>query len=161
MAIIKNRQIAEDQWRHAVDEEALPREGKVTISLQRWQNEGSDLADRRQPLGVRIAAADAVEDLAAALPKFALLVLEMTHFADGRVFSQARLLRERYGYQGELRVRGDFLRDQLFFLSRVGVDAFEFPEGTDLETVLSAFDDFSVRYQAATDCTEPLYRRGR
>ena len=83
----------------------------------------------------------------------------MATFTDGRAFSQARLLRDRHGYAGELRARGDFLRDQMFFLRRVGVDAFEFPEGTNLQDRLKAFEEFSVTYQAAVDNPEPLYRR--
>lgn len=158
MAIIKDGTIVGNDWRHVADDETLP-EGNVSVSLQRWQSEKASLAGRNAPLGLRLAAADALEAIAADLTHFGIIVLDMAHFTDGRVFSQARLLRERYGYPGELRARGDFLRDQMFFLARVGVNAFEFPEATDLEDKLRAFGEFSVTYQAASDDPRPLYRR--
>jgi uncharacterized protein (DUF934 family) len=158
MAIIKDGRIAGNDWRHIADDEALP-EDNITVSLKRWQAEKEGLIGRNAPLGLRLTAADAPETVAGDLQHFGLVVLDMAHFTDGRVFSQARLLRERHGYTGELRARGDFLRDQMFFLARMGVNAFEFPEGTDLEDKLRAFGEFSVTYQAAVDDPRPLYRR--
>lgn len=158
MAVIKDGGIIGNDWRHVADEDPLP-EGNATVSLERWQAGKADLAGRKAPLGVRLAPADAPEDLAEDLDRFGLIVFDIAQFTDGRVFSQARLLRERYGFQGELRARGHFIRDQMFFLARVGVNAFEFPEGTDLEDMLHAFGEFTVTYQAAADVREPLYRR--
>jgi uncharacterized protein (DUF934 family) len=158
MEVIKDGEIAINEWQHVADDEALP-EGKATLSLKRWREEKDGLTGRGTPLGLRLTAADIVEEIVEALRQFDLIVLDMTQFTDGRVFSQARLLRERFGFTGELRVRGDFIRDQMFFLSRVGVNAFEFPEGTDLENMRRALGEFSVAYQAATDVRDPLYRR--
>lgn len=158
MAIIKQGQVVPDEWRHVADDEALPA-GKASISLQRWRAEKDNLDGHAAGLGLRLAAGDAPEDIAADLARFDLVVLEMAHFADGRVFSQARLLRERFGYVGELRARGDFLRDQMFYLARVGVDAFELAEGVDPAKLLPALTEFSVAYQAAVDNPVPLYRR--
>jgi uncharacterized protein (DUF934 family) len=158
MAIIKDGRITGNDWRHAADDEMLP-EGNITVSLKRWQAEKDSLAGRNAPLGLRLAAADAPEAVAGDLGHFGLVVFDMAHFTDGRVFSKARLLRERFGFSGELRARGDFLRDQMFFLARVGVNAFEFPEGADLEDKLRAFGEFSVTYQAGVDDPRPLYRR--
>ncbi|SMF96700.1 Uncharacterized conserved protein, DUF934 family [Methylomagnum ishizawai] len=157
MAIIKHGGIIPDDWRHIADDEALP-PGKASVSLKRWQAEKSELSGHAG-LGVRLEAADAPEDIAADLARFDLIVLELAHFADGRVFSQARLLRERFGYAGELRARGDFLRDQMFYLARVGIDAFELAEGVDPAKWLPALTEFSVTYQAAVDNPLPLYRR--
>lgn len=159
MAIIKDGSIVGgDEWRHVADDEALP-EGNVTVSLKRWQAEKDTLAGRAAPLGLRLAAADSIESILGDLGRFGVIVFDMAHFTDGRVFTQARLLRERHGYQGELRARGDFLRDQMFFLHRMGVNAFEFPEGTDLDDRLVAFREFSVTYQTGADEPLPLYRR--
>ena len=158
MTVIKDGAIAANGWTHVADGEALPA-GAITVSLQRWQAEKAQLLPRRQTAGVRLMAADDPETLKDDLPHLGLIVLDMAAFSDGRVFSQARLLRERFGYTGELRARGDFLRDQMFFLARVGVNAFEFPGNTDLEDRLKAFQEFSVTYQAAADNREPLYRR--
>lgn len=157
MAIIKNGVIAGNDWQHIADDETLP-EGNITVSLARWQAEKETLVGRNAPVGVRLSAADAPEAIQADLARFGVIVLDMQPFADGRVFSTATLLR-RYGYRGELRARGDFLRDQMFYLARVGVDAFEFGEGVDLEKMLPALAEFSVKYQAASDEALPLYRR--
>ncbi|RQW81962.1 MAG: DUF934 domain-containing protein [Methylococcus sp.] len=158
MTVIKIGQPAASAWQHLADDEQ-PGGGPFTVSLTRWLESGKTLSASGLHVGVRLAAADDPEALANDLATLSLIVLDMAAFTDGRPFSQARLLRDRYGYTGELRARGDFLRDQMFFLSRVGVDVFEFPEGTDLQDRLKAFDEFSVTYQAASDTPEPLYRR--
>ena len=160
MAIIKNGAIADNDWRHVADDEPLP-EGGASVSLKRWKAEKNSLLGRKAPVGVRLAAGDAPEDIAGDLQRLGLIVLEMAHFADGRVFSTARLLRERHGFSGELRAKGDFLRDQMFYLARMGVDAFEFAEGVEPEDMLPVFGEFTVKYQAAADEPEPLYRRRR
>ena len=80
-------------------------------------------------------------------------------FGDGRGFSIGRLLRERYGYQGELRAVGHITRDHLFFLESCGFDAFELREGEDPHAALAAFEDFSESYQASVTRPQPLFRR--
>ena len=80
-------------------------------------------------------------------------------FTDGRGYSIARLLRERYGWRGELRAIGDVLRDQLFYLSRCGFDAFALRDDQDPHAALTAFDDFSEAYQASVERPQPLFRR--
>lgn len=159
MALIKNGEIAADPWRHLADDEALPAAGGVTVSLARWQAEKTGALAGAFPLGLRLGSNAAPEDFTADLERFELIVLEFPAFTDGRLFSVARLLRDRYDYGGEVRARGDFLRDQVFFLVRVGVNAFELAEGTDPETILPALAEFSVKYQAAADEKLPLYRR--
>ena len=158
MTVIKNGQTEESSWLH-LDDEALPPNGAVTVSLERWLKDKAELSTRNDDVGVRLNAADSVEALADDLPSLSLVVLDMETFTDGRAFSQARLLRERFGFSGEIRARGDFLRDQMFFLNRVGVNEFEFPDETPLGDRLKAFNEFSVTYQSAADSPEPLYRR--
>lgn len=148
MHIIKDGRIADDAWRHAGDEEPVS-EGPVTLSLERWQRERSELANHAGPLGLRLRADQLLEDLTEDLCPFSLIVLEFASLRDGRSFSQARLLRERYGFKGEIRAKGDFIRDQMFFLSRVGVNAFEFADENALSSALPALTDFSVVYQPA------------
>ena len=80
-------------------------------------------------------------------------------FTDGRGYSIARLLRERYAYQGELRAVGDVQRDHLFYLSRCGFDAFLLRDVQDAEESLCALHDFSEAYQASVERPEPLFRR--
>lgn len=158
MTLIKNGQPADSAWLHLADE-ALPDSGAITVSLDRWLKEKAELRTRKEAVGVRLNACDSPDALAQDVAALPMVVLDMEAFTDGRCFSQARLLRDRLGYTGELRVRGDFIRDQMFFLSRVGVNSFEFADGTPLEDRLKAFAEFSVTYQSATDTPEPLYRR--
>jgi uncharacterized protein (DUF934 family) len=159
MAIIKDGRICENQWRHLGDDEALPRDGGVTVSLKRWLAEKEALLKRGAPVGLRLNSEDSPEEIADDAQHFGVIVLDFKQFTDGRGFSQARLLRERFGFEGELRARGDYIRDQVFFLSRVGIDAFEFADAQAAENALPALQEFSVKYQAAADVPEPLYRR--
>jgi uncharacterized protein (DUF934 family) len=80
-------------------------------------------------------------------------------FTDGRGYSIARLLRERHGYAGELRAVGDVQRDQLFYLSRVGFDAFLLRDGEHAAEALAALHDFTEAYQASVERPQPLFRR--
>ena len=153
MTMIKDGVIAANDWQHITDDETLPVTGKITVTIQRW------LAEQGSAKGVRLEAADNAELLRDKLANLELIVLDMAVFTDGRPFSQARLLRDRLGYTGEIRARGDFLRDQMYYLSRVGVNSFEFPENTDLKDRLQAFEEFTVNYQASSDMAEPLYRQ--
>ena len=159
--IIRNRQIVEDYWLSVADDEPLPPQGAVVVSLARWRQERETLLRRGDKLGVRLKNDAPVAEIATDLPDLALIALEFPSFRDGRAFTQARLLRERYGYRGELRAVGDVLRDQLFFMRRCGFDAFELRPDRSLEDALEAFDEFTVTYQAAADESLPLYRRDR
>lgn len=154
MQIIKDGVIVADEVRHLADDEA-PAGGRYTVSFARWQQEKDSLATA----GVRLRGDNAVADIAADLPRLELVVVEFPALADGRGFSHARLLRDRYGYTGEIRARGDFIRDQVYFLGRVGVNAFEPVAGTQLESLLPALTEFTVNYQAAADHHQPLYRK--
>jgi uncharacterized protein (DUF934 family) len=78
---------------------------------------------------------------------------------DGRGYSIARLLRERYGYVGELRAVGDVQRDQLFNLARCGFDAFLLRKDEDADGALAALEEFSEAYQASVERPQPLFRR--
>lgn len=155
MKVIKNGQPVEKSWTHLTDEEPSQAE-PCTVSLARWLLEKEQLLKSSSAVGVRLSAADAPESLATDLDSISLIVLDIHPFTDGRPFTQARILRD-IGYQGEIRARGDFLRDQMFFLSRVGVDAFEFPEDVDLQDRLKAFEEFTVTYQAAADSRRPVH----
>ncbi len=159
-SVIKHRRIVEDRWQHLADDADLPA-GPVIVSLARWQRERKTLLERGDPVGVRLPNTANVADLAGDLPVLEVVALEFPKFADGRAYSQARLLRERHGYRGEIRAVGDVLRDQLFFMARSGFDAFEVRADRSLEDALAAFDEFTVSYQPAADQPQPLYRRAR
>jgi uncharacterized protein (DUF934 family) len=150
MQIIKDQQITNDAWEYKPDEAELGN-GDVTISLARLLKNGDELAHRSGKLGVRIEPADTLEGIAAYLPKLALIELQFPELADGRLFSRAWLLRNRYHYQGEIRATGHFLPDQVFYLSRVGVNSF-YPENADhLSATLEGLKDFSVNYQPSVN----------
>jgi phosphoadenosine phosphosulfate reductase len=114
----------EDAWTHAVDGKALP-DGPVILTKARWVAERVGLADRDDPLGLLLAPGETLEDLAHDLARFGLVALSFPNFTDGRAFSTARLVREKYGFAGELRAVGNVLSDQIPFMRRVGFDAFE------------------------------------
>jgi phosphoadenosine phosphosulfate reductase len=111
-------------WVAAKDGEALP-DVPFVLARKRWLAEREALARRAAPLGLRIEAGEGIADIVADLPRLALVELVFPKFSDGRAFSTARLLREKYGYAGELRAVGNVLSDQIPLMRRVGFDSFE------------------------------------
>lgn len=161
MQIIKDRAVVDDDWQHVNGEpgEPLP-EGKIIVSLSRWTADRDSLTRRKNSgLGIRLEPEDRAEAIADDLNNFQVVAINFPVFRDGRGFSTARLLRERYGYSGELRAVGDVLRDQMFYMHRCGFDAFEVRADRDINDALSAFAEFSVTYQPAADEKLPLWRR--
>ncbi len=146
MQLIKDKAIVTDHWTFVADGDELAT-GDVVVSLARFKQEKAVLLNRSGMLGIRLQPADAVAELANDLTKLALIELNFPDFADGRAFSQAWLLRQRYGYTGEIRAVGHYLTDQLFYLSRVGVNAFVPSTSEDLSLTLTKLTDFSMHYQ--------------
>lgn len=146
MQIIKDRQIVEDNYHYLADDESLV-SGNITVSLARWQQEKAQLLSHDGKVGVRLNFDDALEAIAADLNALSLIELNFSFFGDGRLFSRAKLLRSRFGYQGEIRAVGDFMLDQIFYLSKVGVNAFQLNNTEQLPVALATLDDFSVSYQ--------------
>ena len=159
MKIIKGREIVDNEWARVADEDDLP-DGKIIVSIDRWQADRDVLMGRKNSgLGVELSSDHHAEDIADDLEHFEVIALNFPVFRDGRPYSTARLLREQYGYTGELRATGDVLRDQIFFMHRCGFDAYEIREDRSIEDALEAFDEFSVTYQNAADEPLPLWRR--
>ena len=141
--IIRRREVVADAVRYP-GEEAL--DGAIrAVVLADWL--AANLANGAVPEGVLLGPTDDVALLAPHLGRLRLVVIEFPKLAEGRGFSQARLLRARYGYDGELRARGAIKRDQLYFLARCGFDAFELDAAEDPEAALAAFEAFSVATQ--------------
>ncbi|CAB3776608.1 hypothetical protein LMG28688_00267 [Paraburkholderia caffeinitolerans] len=166
--IIKNREIVEDNWQvvRAAEDGALPEvaalpAGKVLVPLALWQAGRDALVASRgkDELGVWLAPDSEPADIAGDFEKIALIGVDFPVFRDGRGYSIARLLRERFGYKGELRAIGDVLRDQLRFYERCGFDAYALRADKDLNDALNAFTEFTVQYQGAFDEPSPLFRR--
>jgi uncharacterized protein (DUF934 family) len=148
--------LANDPFTHVDDDEALP-PGDVIISLARFQAEGDRLLSQGRAVGVRLEAAEAAEALAYDLPRLALVALAFPKFRDGRHYSNARVLRERYGFKGEVRAVGDVLREQALFMLRCGMDAFEPADGSTPEQWEHATRRFRHVYQRAADGREPAF----
>ena len=158
MKIIRDKAIVEDACVHLAEEDAVPDAGTVTVSLARWQSDREALLDRGN-VGVRIGGEDDVRVLTDDLNRLALLCLEFPIFADGRGYSHAHILRAHMKYDGELRAVGQVLRDQIWNMSRVGINAFEVAPGKSVEDALHAFSLYSVRYQSTVDQPLPIYRQ--
>jgi uncharacterized protein (DUF934 family) len=147
---------AEDPYTPVVDEEPIPR-GDVIVSLQRFHNEGHRLLAEGRKVGVRIEANEAVEDIATDLPRIAVVALVFPKFLTGQAYSSARILRERYRYEGEVRAVGDVLREQAGFMIRCGIDAFAPIDGSTPEAWSHVAHRFRHVYQRAADGRAPAF----
>ena len=146
----------EDPFTSVADEDFIPR-GDVIISLQRFHNEGQRLLAEGRKVGVRVEASEQVEDLAAELPNIAVVALAFPKFLQGQPYSSARILRERYGYQGEIRAVGDVLREQAGFMVRCGFDVFAPADGASPEQWTHVVNRFRHVYQRAEDGRAPAF----
>jgi uncharacterized protein (DUF934 family) len=162
--IIKNRTIAEDDWvvfrlgENDTPESVVVPPGKVIVPLKVWQAQ-RDALQVRTELGVWLASDERAEDLKGDIAEFSVIAVDFPKFADGRGYSIAHHLRARLGYGGELRAIGDVLRDQMFYMQRVGFDAFAARTDKDVREALKGLSDFSYTYQASSDEKLPLFRR--
>jgi uncharacterized protein (DUF934 family) len=159
--IIKHRAVIQDNWQLLEQGKAgpLPSSGDVIVPFALWANERDTPSIRLGRIGVWLETDADPAAIAPDLARFDVIAVRFASFTDGRGYSLARLLRERYGYRGELRAIGDVLRDQLCYLSRCGFDAFALRADQNPEQALSAFDDFSEAYQTSVERPEPLFRR--
>jgi uncharacterized protein (DUF934 family) len=162
--IILDKQIANDDWTLVADDAALTA-AKEVINFSRWAAaEGADkaaLITKRDTgsLGIQLNAGDTADLLAADSQGFALINVEFPKFADGRGYSAARLLRERYDFSGQLRAVGDVLFDQLFYMMRCGFNAMAMRADQDLDLAVKGFETFSAPYQGDVNDPRPLFRR--
>ena len=146
---------AEDRFTQVADEDPIPA-GDVILSLKRFMTEGEALLANRA-VGVRLQPDEKVEDLAYDLPRLPVVALVFPKFRDGRNYSAARLLRERYGYSGEVRAIGEVLREQALHMVRCGVDAFAPADGASPDDWAAAVGRYRHVYQRAADDREPVF----
>lgn len=144
--LIKHGRVVNDPFLAVADGVLLP-DAPVLVSRNRWREERDSLRRHGHPVGVRLANTDSVAELADDLPQLALVALEFPAFPDGRAYSQARLLRDRFGFGGELRATGAVVLDQLAEMTRCGFDALEISDGVALESVHAILQRVSVDYQ--------------
>ena len=146
----------EDPFTYVADDQDLV-PGDVILSLTRFEAEGDRLLSEGRAVGVRLKSDEDVEALAYDLPRISVIALEFPKFRDGRPYSNARILRERYAYPGELRAVGDVLREQAMFMLRCGFDAFEPADGSSAQQWQSVTQRFRHVYQRAADARVPAF----
>jgi uncharacterized protein (DUF934 family) len=132
----KNGAFVDDPWRTIAEGEDPPPAGHVVLPLDWWLQERDAYANSNAPIGLRIDPGTPIDSFAQDLGRVSLIALVFPKFGDGRAFSMAALLRERYGFRGELRAVGDVLLDQLQMMERCGFDAFEITDPT-VQRILS------------------------
>ncbi len=151
MPLVKNGRIIADTFVHVPDGGELPGDGAILISAARFLEDAEALLQRAGKLGVAWPNNRDVDDLVPFIDRLAVVALAFPTFRDGRAYSQARLLRERHGYDGELRATGQVLRDQFVFMLRAGFDAFAVKKESDAEAFAATAQRYSVFYQPTGD----------
>ena len=161
-SLTEGGRVADDVWTAVDTEDSLreaPVDAPLLVVLPLWQAQRDALVARGVLLGVRLEPVDDPAVLADDLRLFTLVAITFPKFTDGRGYSIARLLRERYAYRGEIRAVGEVLRDQIFYMLRSGFDSFALKDGASIDDALSAYADFSEAYQTSVERTLPLFRR--
>jgi uncharacterized protein (DUF934 family) len=148
--------LVDDRFTGVSDDDSTPH-GDVIVSFTRFQAEAGALLKHGRDVGVRVEADQSVDDLAYDLPRIAVVALNFPKFGDGRAYTSARLLRERYGFTGEIRAVGDVLREQAGFMVRCGFDAFAPSDGSTPEQWAAAAGRFRHVYQRGSDGREPAF----
>ncbi len=160
--LIKHGEVIDDAWQvlREIPEDGLP-SGKIIVPLNYWLEHRDALRARGagdEKVGVWLASDQPPAPLADDLAHLPIIAIDFPLFTDGRGFSYGRTLREQCKYKGEVRAIGQFIRDQLYYLSRCGFDSFAI-ETTDPEKALGSLYDFSSGYSAAIDQPLPWFRR--
>jgi uncharacterized protein (DUF934 family) len=151
MPLVKSEKIINETLVHVADGAELPGDGAVLISAARFLEDPEKLLGRSGGTGVIWPNNRDLDDLVPYLDRIAAVALVFPTFRDGRAYSQARLLRERHLYRGELRATGQVLRDQFVFMLRAGFDAFEVKKQADAEAFAQTAKRYSVFYQPTGD----------
>ncbi len=162
--LIIGRTVVEDEWTLVPGNASplpsdLPNTGKIIVPLARWLANIDTLRARADTVGVWLDSHEDPADLAEDAARLPLIAVNFPAFKDGRGYSIAYLLRCRYGFAGELRAIGDVLRDQLFYMHRVGFNAFAIRADRDVGDALKSLEDFSLNYQASVWPAQPLFRQ--
>jgi len=151
MPLVKHGKITDDALVHVADDAPLPPDGAILISAARFLEDPEAISRRLGKTGVVWPNNRDLDDLVPYLDRLAAVALVFPTFRDGRAYSQARLLRERFLYRGELRATGQVLRDQFVFMLRAGFDAFEVKKQADAEAFAQTAKRYSVFYQPTGD----------
>jgi len=163
MPLIKDGSIATDSWRH-LDQSKVEAQGcpeltlpvDLIVTVEQWQAHRDRLLARNGCLGILLHSDQPPSVISDDLDHFDLVALDFPKFTDGRAYSYARLLRERFGFDGELRAVGNVLRDQLLFMVRCGFDAIEVEDPDTAESWVEALSEIDIFYQPAADRRRPV-----
>ncbi len=163
MPLVKSGKLVEDRYVRVADGDPVPDRGAVIVSADRFVADADELAQRSDLVGVIWPNNRNVAELEPHLQRLSAIALVFPAYKDGRAYSQARLLRERYRFRGELRATGQVLRDQFLFLVRAGFDAFEVLKPADALAFEEATKRYSVFFQPTGDgrVTVARVRSGR
>jgi uncharacterized protein (DUF934 family) len=161
--LLRNGKIETDEYIELTGDDAPGPGAKIIVSLERWQRDGATLDIASRTVGVRLPNTAAIEQVWSSIADRPLLALDFPAFGDGRAYSQARLLRDRFGYRGEIRALGQaVVRDQLQSMRRVGIDSFRLRADQDAQVCLQTLGDFDLAYQKASDSDAlPIVQRLR
>jgi len=161
--LIKHRALVQDDWTllretNSIEEVSLAG-NRVIISLTHWKQYQDELVDFEGKIGIWLESSQSPKEIITEVNSFEVIALDFPVFSDGRAYSYARELRDELQYTGELRAIGDVLRDQLYYMSSCGFDAFDLRADQDTKLAITAFDDFKEAYQASVKQPVPLFRR--
>jgi len=162
--LITDRRIVADNWRllrrgPSGELPGVPASGDVILPLALWLERREDFLGYPAKIGLWLDSNEGPESIADEIERFPLIAVNFPKFGDGRGYSIARGLRERYGFEGELRAIGDVSRDHLYFMEQCGFDSFLLREDQDPQAALAAFTTFSDGYQTSVLRPVPLFRR--
>ncbi|MBT8138134.1 MAG: DUF934 domain-containing protein [Gammaproteobacteria bacterium] len=165
--LVKDETIVEDSWTLVDADADYPADAisagdQLILPLALWQPQREVLLGKANVsvwLGSKQAPAllfgnaldDDSESVEFDINQLPLIAIDFPVFSDGRGYSYARQLRERYAFKGELRAIGDVLRDQMYFYKRCGFNSFAVRSDRDAEVAVAGLRDFSLSYQAARD----------
>tara|TARA_R110001599_G_scaffold85916_1_gene230613 strand:+ start:9478 stop:9975 length:498 start_codon:yes stop_codon:yes gene_type:complete len=159
MPLLKDGKIIEDIWVQVYDDADVPATGGAMVSLERWLSQSDTLRGRNAPVGVLLKSGQSPAQLLDALNDLDLVVLDFPAYTDGRSYSAAKLLRQRYGFDGEIRAVGNVLRDQYAAMLRCGFDAFEVADDIDPAAWAASAAAMSNGYQHAVDGAQAIWAK--
>ena len=151
MPLVKGGKIVEDAYVRLADHADVPLQGAIMVSAERFLKDAETLLGRSGKVGVIWPNSRDVDALVPYLDRLGTIALVFPTFRDGRAYTQARLLRERYAFRGELRATGQVLRDQFVFMLRAGFDSFDVKKQADAEAFADTVKRYSVFYQPTGD----------
>ena len=161
--IILDGTVVEDNWQLITEDQAPTldkyRDGNYLLPLATWNSLVDHAVTPAANIGLWLGSTELPDQIHGEIGAIPVVAVDFPVFSDGRGFSIGRLLRDRYGFKGQLRAIGQPIRDQLSYLARCGFNAFALADHYDPEQALASLKDFSNSYQSAVDQPVPLFRR--